>query len=250
MCCLTHLNLHTICCILFEISFVTGTPIERAGSSTPTIILLPFGRMLVVDRSVFAHFQADETGLDFMELSSNLIRAHRLQYGCFGPSTPSILDSEATSKGLSPVSLGYSPPAYEDIVKCDLPPSYSELSLLFRQQLLHHQQQQAHSQQVQNQTTPTRQRRHLNRCNNPQQRRRAVDNCCVQVTASLNDVADVDVGNCADFNSFRRNNEHITTSVLHIVDERHRAPPRTHQRTESDTNIHKKYRILSKQSSF
>lgn len=86
--------------------------------------------MLVVDRAVFAQLQADHTGIDFMELSANLIRA---QAG----STPSILDSEATSKGLSPTSLGFSPPAYEDIFgddknNSDLPPSYSEVSLMFR----------------------------------------------------------------------------------------------------------------------
>lgn len=85
--------------------------------------------MLVVDRSVFAEFEADQAGLDFMELSANLIRAHRhggrQQYA----STPSILDSEATSKILSDpcTPVGMSPPAYEDI--CDLPPSYSELGL-------------------------------------------------------------------------------------------------------------------------
>ncbi|KYB26702.1 hypothetical protein TcasGA2_TC015927 [Tribolium castaneum] len=101
-------------------------------SATPTIILLPYGRMLVVDRAVFAQLQADHTGIDFMELSANLIRAQRYQAG----STPSILDSETTSKGLSPTSLGFSPPAYEDIFgdKSDLPPSYSEVSLMFRTQ--------------------------------------------------------------------------------------------------------------------
>ncbi|KRT86268.1 hypothetical protein AMK59_2503, partial [Oryctes borbonicus] len=101
-------------------------------SATPTIILLPFGRMLVVDRTVITQLQADQTGIDFMELSANLIRAHHLRYS----STPSILDSDTTSKGLSPISLGYSPPSYEDIFgekTNDLPPSYSELSLLFRQ---------------------------------------------------------------------------------------------------------------------
>ncbi|XP_044264147.1 uncharacterized protein LOC123010979 isoform X2 [Tribolium madens] len=101
-------------------------------SATPTIILLPYGRMLVVDRAVFAQLQADHTGIDFMELSANLIRSQRYQTG----STPSILDSETTSKGLSPTSLGFSPPAYEDIFgdKSDLPPSYSEVSLMFRTQ--------------------------------------------------------------------------------------------------------------------
>lgn len=88
--------------------------------------------MLVVDRTVITQLQTDQTGIDFMELSANLIRAHHLRYS----STPSILDSDTTSKGLSPISLGYSPPSYEDIFgekNSDLPPSYSELSLLFRQ---------------------------------------------------------------------------------------------------------------------
>lgn len=106
---------------------------STAGNSTPTIILLPYGRMLVVDRTMFSHLQADHTGIDFMELSANMIRAQRVQNG----STPSILDSETTSKGLSPspTSLGLSPPAYEDIFgekNADLPPSYSELSFMMR----------------------------------------------------------------------------------------------------------------------
>ncbi|KAF5275186.1 hypothetical protein FQR65_LT04218 [Abscondita terminalis] len=101
------------------------------GSASPTIILLPYGRMLVVDRNVFAQLQADHTGIDFMELSANLIRAQNIQ----NASNPSILESENTSKGLSPTSLDFLPPAYEDIFgikNSDLPPSYSEISLMFR----------------------------------------------------------------------------------------------------------------------
>lgn len=90
--------------------------------------------MLVVDRSVFAQYGAEQTGINFMELSAELIREHnRLQHTT--GSTPSILDSEATSKGLSPTSLGVSPPAYDDIFGSkdwDLPPSYSELSIMLR----------------------------------------------------------------------------------------------------------------------
>lgn len=121
--------------------------------TTPTIILLPFGRMLVVDRSVFEQFNVDQRtgyygngcgrgcsgivgggmdngrnspgGIDFMELSANLIRAHRM-------STPSVLDSE-TSKCATPLSIAdYTrPPSYAEIydLTYDLPPSYSELSL-------------------------------------------------------------------------------------------------------------------------
>lgn len=97
------------------------------GASTPTIILLPFGRMLVVDRSVFSQLQADYSGIDFMELSANIIRAHQMHYA----STPSILDSDTTSKGLTPTSLGFSPPSYDALFgekePSDLPPSYSEV---------------------------------------------------------------------------------------------------------------------------
>ncbi|ERL92633.1 hypothetical protein D910_09946 [Dendroctonus ponderosae] len=107
-----------------------STPIPE--SSTPTVILLPYGRMLVVDRSIFSQLQADQSGIDLLELSANLIRnqSDTVRLTC---STPSILDSDTTSKGLSPTSLGFGPPAYEDIFglrELDLPPSYSEVSLL------------------------------------------------------------------------------------------------------------------------
>lgn len=104
-----------------------------SAAESATIILLPYGRMLVVDRSVYAQYDPDGTGIDFMELSAELIREHNRQQNT--GSTPSILDSEATSKGLSPTSLGLSPPAYEDIFgskNWDLPPSYSELSIMLR----------------------------------------------------------------------------------------------------------------------
>ncbi|XP_022906846.1 uncharacterized protein [Onthophagus taurus] len=118
-------------CPMDEPRETEGTPtVDR--SPTPTIILLPFGRMLVIDGNVIRRIQTEEDGIDFMELSANLIRAHQRRYA----STPSILDSDTTSKGLSPISLGYSPPSYEDIFgdkTLDLPPSYSELSLLFKQ---------------------------------------------------------------------------------------------------------------------
>lgn len=101
--------------------------------STPTIILLPFGRMLVVDRNFFNQINLDTTngGIDFMELSANLIRTNRDR------STSSILDTSETSKCLTPLSCNNftNPPSYSDIFNCfnrnnDLPPSYSELSLL------------------------------------------------------------------------------------------------------------------------
>lgn len=106
-------------------------------AATPTIILLPFGRMLVVDGSVIAQLQADSRGgLDLMELGENIIRNQRYQTG---GSTPSILqiDSETTSKGLpSPLFDGF-PPTYDSIFGSrfyvnDLPPSYSEISLQLR----------------------------------------------------------------------------------------------------------------------
>ncbi|XP_060522046.1 uncharacterized protein LOC132699390 isoform X1 [Cylas formicarius] len=106
-------------------------------STTPTVILLPYGRMLVVDRSVFNQLQVDHTGIDFMELSADLIRAESGQYRITN-STPSVfIDSDNTSKGMSPTSLGFSPPAYEDIFgkkALDLPPSYSEVSIILKNQ--------------------------------------------------------------------------------------------------------------------
>lgn len=84
-----------------------------------------------MDRSVFSQLQADHSGIDFMELSANIIRAHQMRHA----STPSILDSETTSKGLSPSSTCFSPPSYDDIFgekPYDLPPSYSEVSLMLR----------------------------------------------------------------------------------------------------------------------
>lgn len=98
-------------------------------TSTPTVILLPHGRMLVVDRNVFNHLQVDHSGLDLLELSANIIRHHQQVTG----STPSILGSDTTSKGLSPTSLDHGPPLYEDIFG-DLPPSYSEVSLAMKNQ--------------------------------------------------------------------------------------------------------------------
>ncbi|KAF7284476.1 hypothetical protein GWI33_022070 [Rhynchophorus ferrugineus] len=83
--------------------------------------------MLVVDRNVFDRLQADRSGLDLLELGANIIR-HQVT-----DSTPSILDSDTTSKGISPLSLGRGPPAYEDIFG-DLPPSYSEVSIMLKNQ--------------------------------------------------------------------------------------------------------------------
>ncbi|KAK7794334.1 hypothetical protein R5R35_011270 [Gryllus longicercus] len=109
-----------------------GLSVEPGVGATPTIILLPYGRMLVVDGSVFAQLQADTSGLDLIELGENVVRAQQQQIRA--SSTPSILDvdSETTSKGLdSPVSTGMPPPTYESIFGSaeihDLPPSYDEI---------------------------------------------------------------------------------------------------------------------------
>lgn len=112
------------------------------GTSTPTIILLPFGRMLVVDGAVFAQFQADTTGLDLIELGESVARAGHTSLTLNNladsvtrySSTPSILeiDSETNSKhGLSPVLGSNPPPTYDSLfgnkANADLPPSYSDI---------------------------------------------------------------------------------------------------------------------------
>lgn len=108
----------------------------------PTIVLLPFGRMLVVDRSIFAQMEADDTGLDFLELSANVIRAHHNYLMQHDQEYIRQHQSDDTlSKGdltLSDESVQHKPPAYEDIFGyCkaggELPPSYSEANLLLRQ---------------------------------------------------------------------------------------------------------------------
>ncbi|KAL3286153.1 hypothetical protein HHI36_000665 [Cryptolaemus montrouzieri] len=84
--------------------------------------------MLVVDRSMFEALQSDPIGLDFLELSRHIIRNQSI----FTESTPSILDCDSTSKGLTtPESLNLSPPPYDEIFG-DLPPAYSELNLMYR----------------------------------------------------------------------------------------------------------------------
>ncbi|KAG5882588.1 hypothetical protein JTB14_030137 [Gonioctena quinquepunctata] len=62
--------------------------------------------------------------MELMEISADLIHSRR-QLG----STPSILDSSETSKGISPTSLGCPPPNYQDVFP-DFPPSYSEINLM------------------------------------------------------------------------------------------------------------------------
>jgi cathepsin F len=108
--------------------------------STPTIILLPYGRMLVVDGSVFAQLQADTSGLDLIELGENVVHAQQqptptATLDSFADSVPSILDvdSETNSKDgcVSPTLSELLPPTYESIFgsdsTADLPPSYDEI---------------------------------------------------------------------------------------------------------------------------
>lgn len=111
---------------------------DQAMVATPTIILLPHGRMLVVDGTIFTQFQADPTGLDLMELGDSVMRAqrnprsvnrHQLQ-----SSQGSILEMDAETP--SKDSLGsvgcFPPPTYESIYgkeETDMPPSYSDILL-------------------------------------------------------------------------------------------------------------------------
>ncbi|XP_043471542.1 uncharacterized protein LOC122504478 [Leptopilina heterotoma] len=107
--------------------------------ATPTIILLPHGRMLVVDSTVFNQFQTDNTGLDLVELSGRaiqmnadnprIINRHQLQ-----SSHGSILttDGESPSKD-SLTDNRFPPPTYESIYggkeEGSVPPSYSDILL-------------------------------------------------------------------------------------------------------------------------
>ncbi|KAJ9591575.1 hypothetical protein L9F63_001929, partial [Diploptera punctata] len=117
-----------------------GLSVDQGMVATPTIILLPYGRMLVVDGSVFAQLQADTSGLDLIELGENVVRAQQrptptITLNSLADSTPSILevDSETNSKDgmISPTLGGFPPPTYESIFGCDsvsdLPPSYEEI---------------------------------------------------------------------------------------------------------------------------
>lgn len=60
-----------------------------------------------------------------MEINTHLVRT-RTQL-----STPSLLESSDTSKGISPISVGRPPPSYGDVFP-DFPPSYSELSFVIK----------------------------------------------------------------------------------------------------------------------
>lgn len=77
---------------------------------------------------MFQTFHSDPSGLDLLELGRHIMRNQSL----ISESTPSILDYDSTSKGLTPDSLDVQPPSYEEVLRRDLPPAYSELSLMFR----------------------------------------------------------------------------------------------------------------------
>ncbi|XP_034938995.1 probable serine/threonine-protein kinase tsuA [Chelonus insularis] len=111
---------------------------DQAMVATPTIILLPHGRMLVVDGTIFTQLQADTTGLDLVELGENVIRSqrnsryvnrHQLQN-----SQGSILEMDAETPSKDSIgSIGFfPPPTYESIYGKDegeMPPSYSDIIL-------------------------------------------------------------------------------------------------------------------------
>ncbi|XP_044729703.1 uncharacterized protein LOC123293052 [Chrysoperla carnea] len=116
-----------------------GVNNSRAYRGAPTIILLPQGRMLVVDGSIIAQFRADTQGVDLMELGQSIAwQRHQ--------STPSILSSGTTDSkdGLNQIIplTRFSPPSYESLfgnqaalesVLYDLPPSYSEINFQLQQ---------------------------------------------------------------------------------------------------------------------
>ncbi|CAL7949687.1 unnamed protein product [Xylocopa violacea] len=111
---------------------------EQAMVATPTIILLPHGRMLVVDGTIFTQFQTDPTGLDLVELGDSVLRAQRnprsINRHQLQNSQGSILEMDAETP--SKDSLGsvgcFPPPTYESIYgkeESEMPPSYSDILL-------------------------------------------------------------------------------------------------------------------------
>lgn len=110
-------------------------PDSPFGLSQPTIILLPYGRMVVVDSNVFAQLQA-ESGLDLVELGETVLQGGGRTGGNSPPALPPIpspvdstVDSETNKEGCeSPI---IPPPSYDSIFGPgdDLPPSYDEILL-------------------------------------------------------------------------------------------------------------------------
>ncbi|XP_011498920.1 PREDICTED: uncharacterized protein LOC105363048 [Ceratosolen solmsi marchali] len=135
------------CCRLEDGDSESGCPGSGTTSNpdqpilaTPTIILLPHGRMLVVDGTIFTQFQAESSGLDLVELGESVMRAQRnpvavTRHHQHQNSQGSIIemDAETPSKD-SMGSLGcFPPPTYESIYgkdeRRDMPPSYSDILL-------------------------------------------------------------------------------------------------------------------------
>lgn len=118
---------------------------DQAMVATPTIILLPHGRMLVVDGTIFTQFQTDPTGLDLVELGDSVLRAQRnprsINRHQLQNSQGSILEMDAETPSKDSLgSIGcFPPPTYESIYgkeDSDMPPSYSDI-LLHRFNLPH-----------------------------------------------------------------------------------------------------------------
>ncbi|KAK1118331.1 hypothetical protein K0M31_015036 [Melipona bicolor] len=111
---------------------------DQTMVATPTIILLPHGRMLVVDGTIFTQFQTDPTGLDLVELGDSVLRAQRNPRGIIRHqlqnSQGSILEMDAETPSKDSLgSIGcFPPPTYESIYgkeESDMPPSYSDILL-------------------------------------------------------------------------------------------------------------------------
>ncbi|XP_054011062.1 uncharacterized protein LOC128893830 isoform X2 [Hylaeus anthracinus] len=111
---------------------------DQAMVATPTIILLPHGRMLVVDGTIFTQFQTDPTGLDLVELGDSMLRAQRnprsINRHQLQNSQGSILEMDAETPSKDSLgSIGcFPPPTYESIYgkeESDMPPSYSDILL-------------------------------------------------------------------------------------------------------------------------
>ncbi|OAD56889.1 hypothetical protein WN48_02414 [Eufriesea mexicana] len=111
---------------------------DQTMVATPTIILLPHGRMLVVDGAIFTQFQTDPTGLDLVELGDSVLRAQRnsrsINRHQLQNSQGSILEMDAETPSKDSLgSIGcFPPPTYESIYgkeESDMPPSYSDILL-------------------------------------------------------------------------------------------------------------------------
>jgi hypothetical protein len=160
------------CCRLEDGDTESGCPVpgtagnpEQPILATPTIILLPHGRMLVVDGTILTQFQAENSGerplhpfpvrgsflrgcplfllspagLDLVELGESVMRAQRNPVAAnrhqHQNSQGSVIDMDAETPSKDSMgSLGcFPPPTYESIYgkeeRRDMPPSYSDILL-------------------------------------------------------------------------------------------------------------------------